>query len=137
MRIRSWSLLLICCVAWLSVQNAWAFETPEKENEATRQFQQLLEDHWEWGLKTDPVRATYLGDDRFDDQWQDLSLEAIQTRHNQQQQFRERLSEIDTAALSAEDKLNYRLFASDLDQRLAGFPYQWYLVPLTHRGERT
>ncbi|WP_237228367.1 DUF885 domain-containing protein [Rubinisphaera sp. JC750] len=134
MRIRSWSLRLICCVAWLSVQNAWAVETPEKENEATRQFQQLLEDHWEWGLKTDPVRATYLGDDRFDDQWQDLSLEAIQTRHNQQQQFRERLSEIDTAALSAEDKLNYRLFASDLDQRLAGFPYQWYLVPLTHRG---
>jgi len=132
MHFSRWSPVLFIALALclsLSVNAA-----DKAENNATEAFHQLLDDHWEWGLKTNPVRASYLGDKRYGDRWPDLSIAAINAENDQRQAFRDRLAEIDSNQLSEQDQLNYTLFAQKLDQELEEFPFQWYLVPLSHRG---
>jgi uncharacterized protein (DUF885 family) len=63
-------------------------------------FQALLDESWEWQLVQSPVFASSLGDRRFNDKWADLSIEAIETRHQQRQDFLDRLRAIDASGLN-------------------------------------
>ena len=59
--------------------------------DAASDFEALLDEHWEWQLQQNPVRASRLGDRRWNDQWTDQSLDAIESRHEAQQVFLRRL----------------------------------------------
>jgi hypothetical protein len=43
-------------------------------------FHALLDEAWEWQLRENPMFASNLGDRRFNDQWSDDSIAAIQRR---------------------------------------------------------
>jgi uncharacterized protein (DUF885 family) len=51
--------------------------------DATSDFTLLLDEHWEWRMASSPVMASMLGDRRYNDQWPDNSLAAIEQRHNE------------------------------------------------------
>ena len=100
----------------------------------TEDFATLLEESWEWQLVENPVRASRLGDRRFNEQWADMSLTAIERRHAEQQAFLRRLRTIDSSQLSAADALNYDLFRRQIENTLDSHEFKNYLMPMSQRG---
>lgn len=97
-------------------------------------FEALLSEAWEWQLAENPVFASRLGDRRFDARWPDLSMEAIERRHQDQREFLDRLSAIDTTRLDENSRLNYDLFRRELQNDLETWRFRSYLMPVHHRG---
>ena len=102
--------------------------------DAGEDFATLLTEAWEWQLTEYPVFASRLGDRRRNDQWQDLSLAAITRRHEDQRAFLRRLRAIDSAALTADDQLNYDLFRRELEDSIDAHQYKNHLMPMSQRG---
>src|SRR5690606_3603092 len=94
----------------------------------------LLADAWAWELRENPVRASRLGERRYDDRWRDMSLAAIERREREQRAFMERLRAIDPEALGDEDRLNYELFRRQLQNDIDAYRFRTYLMPVSHRG---
>ena len=100
----------------------------------TEDFGALLADHWEWQMRENPVRASRMGDRRFNDQWTDMSLDAIGRRQGEQQEFLRRLRFIDSSKLTETDQLNYDLFRRSLENSIDGHQFKNYLMPMSQRG---
>ena len=94
----------------------------------------IFEAEWQWTLQTQPARASRLGDVRYNDRWPDVSLAAIDQRHQHRKRVLEQLHAIDSRALSEADKINYRLFHRQYLIEVEGHQYRQYLLPLTQRG---
>ncbi|MDG2374945.1 MAG: DUF885 domain-containing protein [Woeseiaceae bacterium] len=97
-------------------------------------FRILLDEHWEWQMLENPVRASQMGDRRWNDRWNDNSLEAIERRHGEQQKFLRRLRLIDSTQLTETDQLNYELFRRSLENSVDAYQFRNYLMPMSQRG---
>lgn len=89
---------------------------------------QLFDREWEYQMAHNPVRASLLGDRRWNDKWPDVTLPAL---HEQFQHAREvlgQLQAIPRAQLSAEDQLSYDVFNYNTSDFIEGEQYKWYLV---------
>jgi prolyl oligopeptidase len=102
--------------------------------QASGDFDALLEEEWQWRLAENPVWASGLGDRRYNDQWSDLSLGAIERRQQQEREFMQRLLAIDPAELDAADQLNYDLFRRELQDRIESARFKAYLMPISQQG---
>lgn len=102
--------------------------------EVAQKLHALFEREWEWSMKAYPTWASHLGDDRYNTEWTDQSLSAINQRHQHQREILRELSEFDPADLSQTDRINLELFRRSHQQDVDGFQYGWHLVPLTARG---
>ena len=94
----------------------------------------LLDEHWEWQMLENPVRASRMGDRRWNDRWTDNSLETIERRHGEQQKFLRRLRLIDSTQLTETDQLNYELFRRSLENLVDAHQFRNYLMPMSQRG---
>ena len=103
-------------------------------SDATRDFESLLDEHWEWTLKSYPLFASSLGDRRFNDQWTDQSMDAIEQRHKDTREFLRRVYAIDRNALSDSNQLNYELFRRQLQEDVDMHKFNGHLMPFFHRG---
>lgn len=106
----------------------------DERNPAARRLHELFEREWESSLRENPLRASSLGDRRYNDRWPDVSLEAIERRHQHRQQVLRELAAIPFEALSETDQLNYTLFRKQYEQEVEEHPFRWYLLPLNQRG---
>ena len=97
-------------------------------------FQALLDEHWEWQMRENPVRASRMGDRRWNDQWTDGSLRAIERRQGEQRDLLRRLRLIDSSQLSDADALIYDLFRRSLENSIDGQQFRNYLMPMSQRG---
>jgi prolyl oligopeptidase len=102
--------------------------------DAAQDFEILLDEAWEWQLRENPVFASGLGDRRYNDKWADVTIEAIERRHQEQRRFLDRLLAIDSSALQETDQLNYDLFRRDLQNDIDGNRFRTHLMPVSHRG---
>ncbi|MCJ7592174.1 MAG: DUF885 domain-containing protein [Woeseiaceae bacterium] len=118
----------ICLTALTIIGSGTAFA------DASTDFATLLDEHWEAHLANDPVNASMNGDRRFNDQWQDESLEAIERRHQQSREFLQRVYAIDRGALSADDQLNHELFRRQLQDAVDEHQFKDFLMPFSHSG---
>eukprot|EP00456_Euglypha_rotunda_P055428 TRINITY_DN450_c0_g3_i1.p1 TRINITY_DN450_c0_g3~~TRINITY_DN450_c0_g3_i1.p1 ORF type:complete len:588 (+),score=153.47 TRINITY_DN450_c0_g3_i1:1001-2764(+) len=100
----------------------------------SEQLTALFDDEWDYTLQQAPTFASHLGDKRYNDRWPDVSLSAMLRRHAHQLEVLQKLAEIDVAALSPTDKLNYRLFRRQVEVDTAEFAFNWHLVPMDHRN---
>lgn len=100
-------------------------------DEATRRLQALFDAHWQRELAEDPTLATYLGDPRHRDRWENLRPEAIEAAYAAERADLDALGRIDPSTLSAADALNYELFRRELEERIAGQRFKPELLPLT------
>ena len=105
-----------------------------EENPTAKKLHTLFDTEWQWGVKDDPTFATYLGDKRYNDKWQDLSFPAIERRQQRRLGVLKKLKQIDFAKLSAADKVNYRLFKREYETNAEQYQFKWYLIPLNQRG---
>jgi len=101
---------------------------------AEDEFHALLDEAWEWELENYPMFASQLGDRRYNDRWQDHSIEAIETRHSEIRAFLKRVYAIDQSDLSESDQLNYELFRRSIQSEVDGMAFNGHLMPLHHRG---
>ncbi len=102
--------------------------------DAATEFGELLAEHWEWTLANDPVMASTSGDRRYNRDWQDLSIAAIEERHQARREFLRRAYALDRDALEAGDQLNYELFRRLLQDRVDRFQFNGHLMPFSQRG---
>ncbi|MFL6227520.1 MAG: DUF885 domain-containing protein [Pyrinomonadaceae bacterium] len=101
---------------------------------ATRSLHALFDAEWEYSMRENPTFASSLGDRRYNDRWDDVSLAAIERRHAHDAEVLTQLKAIDRAQLSAPDQLNYDLFKKEYETSLEDYKYRWQLVPLNQRG---
>jgi uncharacterized protein (DUF885 family) len=107
---------------------------PGGRDRATTALHQLFQDEWENRLETRPLFATEAGDHRYDDRLDDVSLEAQQRYEASARGFLERLLAIDRDDLSEADRVNYDVFGRLLRDRIAGYEFHTYLMPITNRS---
>jgi len=97
-------------------------------------FRDLVDEVWEFEMRADPLRATEVGDHRFNDELPDVSFEALKQQHEQRQAFRERLSAISPEKLSPAERVNRAILGRLLDDRMAEFRFGAHLMPITSRS---
>ena len=86
----------------------------------------LMQQYWQWRVKDSPEFATTLGLHESDDQLEQLSVTAYQTRLQMCQDFREKLHGICKDQLPGEDKLNYTLLEAHLQSFIDGYKWRHY-----------
>jgi uncharacterized protein (DUF885 family) len=102
-------------------------------DDPARELHELFKTEWDYEMEQDPVRASELGDRRWNGSWPDVSLEAIRKRHEHRLDVIARLKAIGRSRLSAADQLNYDLFEEQYQTQVDGFRFHWYLIPFYQR----
>lgn len=95
----------------------------------------LLDEQWEYSLRTNPEYASMLGDKRFNDQLRDFSQAAIDANLKMSREFLKRLKAIDTTGFDVQQKLNKDLMVRQLQEELEGARFQnWQMPVLQNSG---
>lgn len=119
----AFALLLFALIAWLTPVRAESADSP-----AAQSLHQLFDREWEYRMAHHPVEASLLGDRRYNDKWQDVSLSAMQEEFRHAREVLNQLHTIDRNQLSPEDQLNYEVFDYNTSDFVAAESYKWYLV---------
>lgn len=117
-------------VLLLGISQTAIVPAAETKNEASQALEKLLDDDWQWRMDNYPTWATYLGDRRGLDRWEDMSREAIDKRKEHPHELLRRLKEINREELPPDDQLNYDLFLYEVKLNIEGqaFPTELLAV---------
>ena len=120
------SLWLAAC----SSEQAQQGDSAASSNAAAA-FADLLEDHFESVLELDPLRATGIGDYRYNDQYANSIGPAHRAaKRAAEEEFLARLLQIDRDALDRQDQLSYDIFRLNREIALEGERYPNHLAPV-------
>lgn len=99
----------------------------------TEKMHALFQSAWQDDLRSDPTLATYVGDNRYNDRWTDMSLAGHAARSQQNQATLARLRSIPRASLPLAEQLNYDLFEREYQQRLRAYQHRNFLYAINPR----
>ena len=99
-----------------------------RANTAGAALHALFDREWEWELAQDPLWASYLGDRRWNDRWEDISPNALAARQAHRESVLKDLAAIPRDRLSPADRLNYDLFRHQYQMVVEGFQHRQYLI---------
>jgi uncharacterized protein (DUF885 family) len=94
----------------------------------------LIAEEWQYQLRHSPTYASVLGDRRWNDRWDDLSLEALEADHQHDLAVLAKLDALPRQGFSDEDKLNADLFRQDRQWWIEAYGLGWHLLPTNHMG---
>ncbi|MDQ3020875.1 MAG: DUF885 domain-containing protein [Bacteroidota bacterium] len=117
-------LLLFSIILFMSFTNV---KTPTDSNE---QLSSLFTKYDEYNKRTYPEGATYEGDHRYDDKLSDNSQSANLAYYDSARAFLNELLAIDYQSLSYDNKLNYDLFKSSIEETLEEEKFHWEYMPM-------
>jgi uncharacterized protein (DUF885 family) len=105
---------------------------PETETiDASAALAALFEEHFERGLEMNPLRATFIGDYRYNDRMANAnSPEYRAAATAMDEEFLQRLSKIDREQLGYQDQLSYDLFRIKREESLEGNQFPFHLIPI-------
>ncbi len=133
MRVRLWfSATAVLCALALHVL-ATDVKRFQQGADMKSRLHELFQEAWEWELRENPLWASYLGDDRYNDRWPDVSLEAIARRAEKRAEYLRRLREMDINALDEEDQISYRMFERWYENALGDYRYGWHFLSFNQR----
>ncbi|MBC6111763.1 DUF885 domain-containing protein [Pedobacter fastidiosus] len=130
-------LLFATCI---SVLMACKQKSKSENNVENKAFSALCEKYYQDGLKLNPLSATYIGDERYNDQLaNDGSQAFIKEYRNFNQQYLDSLGNYDRESLDANDKLSFDYLKDQLSMNIEGLKYhseylpfnQMFALPLT------
>lgn len=90
----------------------------------------VLGEIWEDRLKHSPEFASFLGDKRYNDQWTDYSVEAVNSALARGRVFLDRLSQIDTTGLTQQEVLSRDLMLRELTDAQEGARFKEWEMPV-------
>ena len=91
----------------------------------------LFDEHFERNLELNPVSATFIGDNRYNDRlanWASADYRAAAQALDEE--FLQRLLEIDREQLDYQDQLSYDIFRASREQSLERNQFPFHLIPL-------
>src|SRR6266851_3897626 len=100
---------------------------PGLQAQPAKALHDLFDSEWSYEMERQPVRASQLGDRRFNDRWPDVSLDSIAKHDRHAVDVLTRLHSIDRSRLSPEDQINYDLFEQHYRDAIEEHRYRWYL----------
>lgn len=121
------SLMLIAALSFAPLAHA-------ADNAATQALHQLFQSSWDRGMRENPLYASDLGDRRYNDQWPDTSMAALERYHAEDQADYQVLLKIDRSQLSPQDKVSYDLFKWQHEDGEESWKFHEYLFPLNQLG---
>jgi uncharacterized protein (DUF885 family) len=92
----------------------------------------LLADDWQYHLSHSPTYASILGDRRWNDRWDDLSLAGIEADHEHDIAFLDKLGKLTRGKLSEADRLNAELSGREHRERIEAHALGLQFLPLNH-----
>lgn len=96
----------------------------------TKELHALFDEFWQYRLRREPERATYLGDHRYDDRLYDYGDAARRSELETYRSLRERLRKIRPDTLSDSDRLSAELFERTLTESLELAALPEHLMPI-------
>ncbi len=102
--------------------------------DAPKALAEFLAAEWDYTMEHNPTWASSIGDERFNDRWEDQSLAAIEAGHVHDQDALARLQAIDRGALSPADQLNFDLYRRNLQTEIDGYRFRFFLAPISQQG---
>ncbi|AFE04829.1 hypothetical protein COCOR_02800 [Corallococcus coralloides DSM 2259] len=110
-------------------------ESVPQRGAASASLHALLEAEWQYSLQQYPTYASLLGDRRWNDRWDDLSLAALDADHQHSHAVLRRLQDVDRAALDSDaDRLHLDLFRRMHETWIEEYGVKWHLLPLNQMG---
>ena len=88
----------------------------------------LFEKAWEWEMAESPLWASTLGDLRWNDRWDDVSLAAFERRHGYRQALLRELAAIPRASLSTPDQTHYDVFKRQYATAVEAHAHRYHLI---------
>ncbi len=96
-----------------------------------RTLNAIFSDYWEDQLKHEPEFASSIGDNRYNDQLRDYSVEAYNDSLARGRGFLSRLAEVDTTGMSAQEQLSKDLLVHELIQNQQEARFKPWEMPVT------
>src|ERR1051326_2058463 len=113
---------------------AVAADTAASLDARLRQQKELFAEYWQTNLKLNPLLATAVGDDRYNDQLGDYSLAAIRRRHETNGAFLERIKAISPEGFEEEDRTSHDLFIHNLEENDVDYQLKNFDMPVSAMG---
>jgi len=107
-----------------------AAAAPQTVEERSKALSALFDEIWQDRLKHSPEFASFLGDKRYNDQWSDSSIEAINASLARGRTFLDRLAEIYTTGLKPQEVLSRDLMIRDLTDAQEGARFKEWEMPV-------
>jgi uncharacterized protein (DUF885 family) len=103
-------------------------------DERIKQLHSLLDDQWQYTLRTSPEFASILGDKRYNDQLTDFSQAAIDQDNLQTRLYLQKFEAIDRTGFPEQEILNHKLMVGRLQQQLEGLKFKNWETPVNQLG---
>lgn len=118
-------------VAGVRFARAMAAERAESADLETRRqaLRALIAEEWEFEMQENPTFATQIGDYRYNDKLDDVSVTAILRREKQMRGFLDRLDAIDVTGFPEQEGLNRTLLRRRLQFALEDIAFKNYEMP--------
>jgi len=94
-------------------------------------LEDLLHEHWEYTLRTQPEFASILGDKRYNDKSGDYSIAGMRKDIAENRRFLRRFEAIDTAGFSDQETLDKVLMLRMLRENIESFELKEWAMPVT------
>src|SRR6266550_4913640 len=126
----------------LSAAAAVAFAQPKSRGpvrtqsveQRVKKLHDLLNEQWEYTLRTSPELASIIGDKRYNDKLSDFSQAAIDKDLRQTRVFLKQFEAIDTTGFPEQEQLNRDLMVRDLRQQVESAKFKEWEMPVTQFG---
>ena len=100
-------------------------------NNRVKTLNAIFTDYWEDQLKHEPEFASSIGDNRYNDQLRDYSVQAYNESLSRERGFLSRLAEVDTAGMSTQEQLSKDLLVRELVQNQQAARFKPWEMPVT------
>ena len=97
------------------------------------QFLALLDEEWQYEMRSSPEFATSVGDNRYNDRLSDYSPEFFQSDIEQRSKFLARFEAIDPTGFAHQDLLSLKLMIRELKEQIEGAQFKNWEMPVNQR----
>jgi uncharacterized protein (DUF885 family) len=129
--------LILFAFALMFVQSSPAQSSgssPSTVENRSHELHSLLDEEWQYELRTNPEWATMLGDNRYNDRLSDNSPEFFRSDLEQRRGFLARFEAIDPAGFSRQDTLSHELMIRKLHLEIEGAQFKHWEMPVNQMG---
>ncbi len=129
--MKSLSAAMLAATLFISACGGGQQDTATPSEDAATALAALFDEQFERNLELNPMSATAIGDDRYDDRMAiTMSQEYRDADRLLDEEFLARLLEIDRNSLGYQDQLSYDIFKVRREQSLAGNEFPFHLQPM-------
>ena len=115
--------IVFCIFVFLAAPAAADLSSSEQQLNA------IIAEHWDFSLREDPIAATAVGVNDFNDRMPSATRDDQLRRHRTEQGFLRRTNDIDRALLSTRGKINSDIFQWVLEDSIASYELNLSRIP--------